>query len=360
MLQDVFTAMNVPEWQRAADPALVDQVIAMIEADLADGALGVGIPVGYAPSIAPSEYVAIAAAAARAGRPTFTHARELVEQDPDTPIDGAEEIVRAAGETGAHMHYCHVNSTSGRHVDRVHATVARARAAGASVSTEAYPYGSGMTGIGAAFLAPELLHRRGLTPSSIQHLASGRRPADAAELDRMRAEHGDEPAFVHFLDESDASAQELITKAMVFGDTAVASDGGDPIWRSTTRDPLAWPLPADAAAHPRTAGTYGRTLRVLVRETGAIDLMEAVRRCSLIPAEIAARGVPALARKGRLQPGADADVVVFDPATVTDNATYTDTVRPTSGFDHVLVHGRPVITGGELVADALHGRPVRA
>ncbi|TVT53940.1 amidohydrolase family protein [Amycolatopsis rhizosphaerae] len=359
-MRDVHTAMTVPEWQREAAPALVDQVIALVEEDLAAGALGVGLPVGYAPRIAPAEYLAAAAAAARAGRPTYTHARELVEQDPATPIDGAEEIVRAAAETGAHMHYCHINSTSGWHLDRVHATVSRVRAAGSLVSTEAYPYGSGMTGIGAAFLAPELLDRRGLTPSSIQHLASGRRMADAEELRRMRAEHGGEWAFVHFLEESDPAASELRAKAMLFEDTAVASDAIEPLWRSTPRDPLAWPLPPDVVSHPRTAGTYGRTLRTVVRETGALSLMEAIRRCSLIPAEIAARGVPALTRKGRLQPGADADIVVFEPGTVADNATYTDTVRPTSGFDYVIVNGKPVVRDGTLDLAALPGRAVRA
>jgi hypothetical protein len=261
------------------------------------------------------------------------------------------------------MHYCHVNSTSGRHLDRVHAVVSRALAAGASVTTEAYPYGSGMTGISAGFLAPDRLHRRGLTPSSIQHLASGRRPADAAELARMQAAHRGEWAFVHFLDESEPGAQDLIRKAMVFGETVVASDAIEPIWRSgSTKDPLAWPLPAGVVGHPRTAGTYGRALRLLVRESGALSLMEAIRRCSLLPADIAATGVPALARKGRLQPGADADVVVFDPRTITDNATYAyaDTVRPTSGFDHVIVNGHAVVRDGDLVPGSLPGRPVRA
>ena len=121
----------------------------------------------------PAEYLRVAGLAAEAGVPTFTHARDLIEMVPATLVDGAEEIVRAAGETGAHMHYCHVNSTSQRHIDRVLGLVARAQAAGSRVTTEAYPYGSGMTGIGAAFLAPERLGERGLTPSSLTYAPTG-------------------------------------------------------------------------------------------------------------------------------------------------------------------------------------------
>jgi len=88
-----------------------------------------------------------------------------------------------------------------------------------------------MTSISAEFLAPDVLRRRGLTPSSIQHLASGRRPADAAELARMRVDHAGEWAFVHTFDEAEPDVQDLIRKAMVFGDSAVASDAIEPIWR---------------------------------------------------------------------------------------------------------------------------------
>ncbi|HEY5018943.1 MAG TPA: D-glutamate deacylase, partial [Streptosporangiaceae bacterium] len=158
-----------PAWQRAAGPADIDAILARLSADLADGALGIGVLVGYAPGTDPAEYLRVAALAAEAGVPTFTHARDMIEMVPGAVIDGAEEIVRAAGETGAQMHYCHINSTSQRHTDRVLSLVARAQAAGARVSTEAYPYGSGMTGIGAAFLAPERLGERGLTPSSLTY-----------------------------------------------------------------------------------------------------------------------------------------------------------------------------------------------
>jgi hypothetical protein len=113
-------------------------------------------------SLDPDDYRPLTAA----GVPTFTHARDLIEMVPHGAIDGAEEIVRAAGHTGAHMHYCHINSTSQRHIDRVLGLVGRAQGAGAQISTEAYPYGSGMTAIGAAFLAPECLTCPNVTSSA--------------------------------------------------------------------------------------------------------------------------------------------------------------------------------------------------
>ena len=64
-------------------------------------------------------------------------------------------------------------------------------------------------------------------------------------------------------------------------------------------------------------------------------------------------------RKGRLQPGADADLVVFDPATVTDRATYSSPVETSIGFSYVVVDGTPVVKGGALQADVLPGLPVR-
>src|SRR5690349_24548018 len=134
-----------PAWQRPAEPAQVGALLARLAEDLADGALGIGVLLGYAPAASPGEYLRVAGLAVQAGIPTFTHARDLIEMVPATLADGAEEIVRVAAETGAHMHYCHVDSTSQRHIDRVLGLVARAQAAGSRVTTEAYPYGSGMT-----------------------------------------------------------------------------------------------------------------------------------------------------------------------------------------------------------------------
>jgi N-acyl-D-aspartate/D-glutamate deacylase len=64
--------------------------------------------------------------------------------------------------------------------------------------------------------------------------------------------------------------------------------------------------------------------------------------------------------KGRLQPGRDADIVVFDPAAVTDQASYRHSTRPSAGIRHVLVNGDFVVRDGDIAADARPGRPVRA
>ena len=349
-----------PSWQRIATPMEVNAMLARLSADLADGALGIGVLAGYCPAADPAEYLQVAALAAEADVPTFTHSRDLIELSPDTLIDGAEEIVRAASETGAHMHYCHVNSTSQRHVDRVLDLVGRAQAAGARVSTEAYPYGSGMTGIGAAFLAPERLGERGLTPSSLTYAPTGERVDGEARLRELRQADPGGLVIIQLLDEDDPADLQYLMRSLTFPGSVVASDAMPLTWQGPEPDPLAWPLPDTAITHPRTAGTFSRALRMLTRDGGGLGLAEALGKCSLHPARLLQDRVPAMRRKGRLQAGGDADVVVFDPATVSDRASYTSSTRPSAGIRHVLVNGTPVVRDGEIVPDALPGRPVRA
>lgn len=351
-----------PEWQRAAGPDEQAKILALLEADLADGALGIGILAGYAPAASPAEYLSVAALAARSGVATFTHSRDLVEFRPQVPIDGAEEIVRAAGETGAHMHFCHVNSTTLRHCDRVLAVVSRAQREGARISTEAYPYGAGMTGIGAAFLAPERLHERGLVPADLTYAPTGERVASAARLRELRAADPGGLAIVRHLDDSSAGDRELLMRYLMFPGAVVASDAMPLTWRAAAGDAAgdAWPLPPTAFTHPRTAGTFARAIRMLTTDGGSLSLPEALAKCSLQPARLLEDHVPAMRRKGRLAPGTDGDVVVFDPATISDQATYAESTRPSSGIRHVLVNGSFVVREGELVATAHPGRPVRA
>lgn len=108
-----------------------------------------------------------------------------------------------------------------------------------------------------------------------------------------------------------------------------------------------------AVPHPRGYGNNARVLGRYVRELGLIPLEEAVRRMTQLPARTFN-----LRDRGELRPGAVADLVVFDPAKVSDPSTFSDPHHYAVGFSEVLVNGTPVIRGGTLTA-ARPGRPVR-
>ncbi|MCS7477950.1 amidohydrolase family protein [Umezawaea endophytica] len=355
----MLSVLGVPEWQVTSTPGQLDRWLGVLEEELADGGLGIGVLMGYAPHSDPAEFTAVARLAARAGVPTFTHVREIVEADPSIPIDGSEEIAVVAAETGAAMHHCHVNSTSRRHVDRVLATLDRARSEGSRVTVEAYPYGAGSTGVGAYFLDPERLVRWGMTPSNLTILRTGERIADESRLRELRATDPGAACIVEYLDEDKAVDRELLLHSLAFPDAVVASDAMPVVWPDGTSESLEWPLPAGGSTHPRTAGTFAKSLRLMVRETATWTWSEAFRRCSYLPARVLDDVAPAMRAKGRLAPGSDADVVVLDPESITDNATYFDSVRPSSGVRHLVVGGALVVRDGVLDPTALPGRAVR-
>jgi cytosine/adenosine deaminase-related metal-dependent hydrolase len=353
------TGLVGEEWQQAASPMQLAQILDQIASDIAAGALGIGILVGYTPGVDPAEYLAVAQLASSAGVPTFTHSRDIVELAPWTLVDGAEELVRAAGDTGAHMHYCHINSTSSRHIDRVLALVARCQSEGSHVTTEAYPYGSGSTAIGAAFLAPERVRERFRGTTAITYLPTGERVADEARLRELRETNPGGLVIAEFLDEDNPVDLALLRRSLTFPQSVVASDAMPPMWTGSARPDLAeWPLPPQVVTHPRTAGTFSRALR-LWREEGT-PLIEAIGRSTLLPASVLEGAAPAMRKKGRVQAGSDADLVVFDAEAITDRATYLASTRPSAGIAHVIVDGTFVVRDGELVQDAFPGRAIRA
>ncbi len=258
-------------------------------------------------------------------------------------------------------------------IDRVLALVGRAQAAGSVVTTEAYPYGSGMTGIGAAFLAPEGLGERGLSSASLTYAPTGERVSSEARLRELRRSDPGGLVIIEILSEDDPADRRLLMRSLTFPGAVVASDAMPLTWTTPPADPLAWPLPATAITHPRTAGTFCRELRLLTRAGGELagdgavtadgvpfSLAQALAKCSLEPARLLEDRVPAMRRKGRLQAGLDADIVVFDPDTISDQASYRHSTLPSAGIRHVLVSGTFVVRGGEIAEQGRPGRPVRA
>jgi N-acyl-D-aspartate/D-glutamate deacylase len=174
--------------------------------------------------------------------------------------------------------------------------------------------------------------------------------------------------IIRHLDEDDPTDRAVLMRYLMFPDSVIASDAMPLTWMGMgmgmgmgmTPDPEVWPLPANAFTHPRTAGTFGRAIRMLTRGGGSLSLSEALAKCSLLPARLLGAHVPAMRRKGRLAVGCDADITVFDPAVITDQASYAHPTRPSSGIRHVLVNGEFIVFEARLVTGARPGRPVRA
>jgi N-acyl-D-aspartate/D-glutamate deacylase len=116
---------------------------------------------------------------------------------------------------------------------------------------------------------------------------------------------------------------------------------------------------AGGKGHPRGAGTYARVLARYVRSQGRLSLMDAIRKSSLMPAQRLEGAVPAARRKGRLQEGADADVIVFDPTAIADRATYDRPAEPSVGMRFVFVAGVAVVDGGRVVDAVFPGRALK-
>ncbi len=345
-------------WRRRHSPSTVGGIVRQLESELHAGALGVGVALGYAPETDPAEYIRLAALAARWDMPAFTHARWAAVESPGSALDAGAELVAAASETGAHIHFCHLNSTTHRLAEAGMKLVEEAHQRGARVSTEAYPYGSGCTAVGASFLDPAALARLDLPATAVTHVASGQRLSGPEELKSLREKDPGALVIVDLLDEQVDEEKRLLREILARPEVVIASDAVPPMRPDGVFYEETWPLPREAQSHPRTAGCFSRMLRWLVRETGTVSVSEAVRRSSLLPAQLLESTSDAFRRKGRVQAGSDADIVLFDPERITDRSSYSHTTKPSTGMVHVLVGGEFVVRDGALLGDALPGKPV--
>ncbi|WP_069173682.1 amidohydrolase family protein [Streptomyces griseus] len=170
---------------------------------------------------------------------------------------------------------------------------------------------------------------------------------------------------MHFLRPDKPEDAAMLDLSVLHPDAAIASDAmpwvrGD----GSLVEGDVWPLPEDAFAHPRSAGCFSRFLAGWARGGPGrlqpkLTLIEAIRKTSLIPAQILEKSVPQMRSKGRIQVGADADIVVFDLAAVQDEATFTEPAQRSTGFQHVFVNGTPIIQDGKENLEARPGRQIR-
>jgi N-acyl-D-aspartate/D-glutamate deacylase len=318
-----------PATDLPATPEQIEAIQQRLRRELDAGGLAVGMGIQYVPGATRLEVIDMFRLAAERRVPVYTHMRSAGRIEPGSAIESVGEVIGAAAITGAALHIVHINSTCLRDSLECLAMVEGARARGLDVTTEAYPYIAGMTAVNSAVFNPGWREKLGIDygdlvlPDTGEHLTKAR-------FDELHNSSSTHWVLVF------GNTQEIVDKVIPHPLVMIASDGLE--------------------SHPRNAGTYSRVLAQYVREKGTVTLMDAIRKMSFRPAEMLERSTPEAQHKGRLQEGADADIVVFDAGTISDRSTFQKPMEPSVGVRYLVVAGTLVVNEGKVVSDVFPGR----
>lgn len=302
------------------------KMIANIRSSLGEGGLGIGVPIGYLPKTEPGEMFRVYKLAGEMNALVFSHVRE-----PN--IISIQEAIADATLARAPLHIVHINSMSLSQIQLALDMIKAADDKGFDISTELYPYTAASTALQSAMFDGEWQQRLGISYQDLQWVATGERLTKET-FDKYRKEGG--VVIMHMM------KPEWIKTGIAAPGTIIASDG----------------MPYAPLAHPRTAGTFCRILSKYVREEKVLDLMTAIEKMSLLPAKRLEIIAPSMKKKGRLQVGADADITVFNPETVTDKATFEKGLAFSEGVEFVIVNGVLVLKNGKTVPGVFPGQAV--
>ena len=304
----------------------IQEMKTLMRHELALGdAIGIGLPIDYLKyGLTDAELSAVFEVAAETKTTLFIHARRMLVGD----LAGLNEVISLAEQSGASVHFCHINSNALGAIEEFLIRVGEALAQGVDISIEAYPYEAGSTQIGAAAFKGNWRDLYGMVHEDIVWVETGERLTPESFHDYQK--NDPEGYIVLFSNTMDA-----VDKALLAPQTMVASDAM----------PAATP---NAKVHPRGRGTFAKTLKRYVREQDALSWRDAIAKMTLEPAKRLEAMAPSFAKKGRLQIGADADIVVLDPNTITDKASYENPDQFSEGVRYVLISGNLLINQAQL------------
>jgi N-acyl-D-aspartate/D-glutamate deacylase len=321
---------------RAATPEQTAQMRADVEHGLQRGALAVGMGINYTEAASHQEILEMFRAAAKYHASVHVHLRYAGILEPQNGLAGIEEVIAAAATTGAPLHVVHITSMGLAATPQLIAVVAGAQKQGLDVTTECYPYTAGSTSLESAVFDPGWQERQGISYHDIQWTATGER-LTAETFEKYRKVGGTVVIF---------SIPENMVRAALGNPMVMIASDGMPV--------------TGAKVHPRGQATFSRVLGHYVREEKTLDLMTALRKMTLMPAQRLEKRAPIFLSKGRIRVGADADITVFDAERVIDKATFEEPLQYSDGIQFVLVNGVPVVKNGTLRSDVLPGKPARA
>ncbi|NND68995.1 MAG: amidohydrolase family protein [Halioglobus sp.] len=335
VLFDFETALAA-SFTEPADEQELARLREHVERSLDEGALGIGLPLDYfSTAIQDAELTMLFEVAAGRAAPLFIHVRRGIDGDPA----GLREVLSLARETGASIHICHITHNAMSELELFLAEIREARAAGVDVTTEVLPFNAGSAAIGSAVFGRDWQAIFNITYKDVQWAATGERFTKSM-FEEYRVKHPNGQVIHHYLKE------DWARRALVEPGVMVVSD-------------LLPMVTKEKKVSPHNAA-FSKVLARYVREEGLLDLTDALARMTLLPARRLESFAPVLRKKGRLQPGMDADITIFNAATIRDNATYMEPYREATGIEHVIVGGVPIIRAGELVEGVYPGQRLLA
>ncbi|GIV58749.1 MAG: aminoacylase [Rhodothermaceae bacterium] len=375
---------------RPPTPDELDRMRALVRQAMEEGALGLGSSLIYAPAFYAStdELIALSREAAAYGGMYISHLRS----EGNRLLEAVDELITIAREAGLPAEIYHLKAAGRDNWPRLDAVIARveaARAEGLRITADMYTYTAGATGLDAA-MPPwvqeggfEAWRQRLRDPAIRRRLLREMRTPSGDWENLLQAAGPEGTLLVGFRNEAlrrylgrtlaEVAAERGVSPEEAAMDLVIEdSSRVDVVYflmsEENVRRQIALPwmsFGSDAAAlapegvflrsnpHPRAYGNFARLLGRYVRDEGLIPLEEAIRRLTTLPATNLG-----LRRRGALRPGYHADVVVFNPSTIRDHATYEAPHRYATGVVHVFVNGVQVLRDGEHTG-ATPGRVVR-
>jgi N-acyl-D-amino-acid deacylase len=319
-----------------ADKEQIEMMVELAQKRLAQGAIGISFGLEYAPGSSYQEVLELCRLAALYGKPVSIHVRH----DSWEGLKAIDETIRLAEETGVSIIISHLVYMVGMGMmTEALCMIDNARERGLDIAVDSGLYSAFATFIGSEVFAPGCLEKWGRSYEDLYISTGPYAHQQCTEpLFNMLRKEAPETVLVAFVG-TEAEVYEALARPYV----VVSTDG-------------AVGSPEPGTGHPQDSGTYPKFFRTMVRETGRLSLLEAVRKCTLQPARLLG-----LDSKGTIKPGSDADLVIFDLNRISDTSDYPGLGQPDSpplGIDYVIVNGQLVVENGEFIATAKPGLPV--
>lgn len=348
--------------KRTATPEEVQKILDILERNLKQGALGIGTCIGYmSESTTSAELVGLRKLLAKYGSFSHDHVRFASQAPPMSGMLAVQEVVDPALVYGGGSIVAHYQFITLGQMPLVEKYIERIRKEGHPIILEIYPYDIGAAGNGvqADYLKPENYKRNmGRSYGDLIDQLTGK-PLTKETYEKLVKDDPTHPVYLKH------AQLEMVKAGTARPNTLIGSDAFPHFSSDTGKVILDWDTPYEKGlGHPRGAGTRGKVLRWHREgDLGDLTLMQTLSKMSFMWAEyLGANGVEQMKKKGRMQEGMDADIVVFDPKTVTDNSKFfplDQNTAPSTGIPYVVVNGVVVVEDSKVLK-VFPGKPIRA